>query len=277
MPDDYALRTMKLVMWASVGILVFVLLFGTFYTISAGERGVLLTFGKAKPVAITEGLHFKIPLVQSVEVFDIKTLKYETDATAASSDLQTVTTKLAINYHVLPDQVPRIYTEIGVDYASRVIQPLEQEIIKATTAKFTAEELITKRESVREDIKSTLKERLEPRGIIVEEVSITNFDFSSSFNEAIEAKVTAEQSALAAKNKLEQVKFEAEQKVASATAEAKALELQKAQVTPELIELRKIEVQSKAIDKWNGVMPIVVGSSSPFIDISSLLGVKNQT
>jgi regulator of protease activity HflC (stomatin/prohibitin superfamily) len=249
------------------------MLFSLFYIVDAGERAVLLTWGKASSNSYGPGLHFKIPIAQDAVKFDIKTQKYEAEASAASKDLQTVTTKMAINYRLLPETVPSMYSTVGTDYSSRIIQPLEQEIVKATTSKYTAEELIIKREEVREDIKNTMKERLAPRGIIVEEVSIVNFDFSPSFNSAIEAKVTAEQSALAAKNKLEQVKFEALQKVESAKAEAESLRLQKQEVTPELIRLREIEVQRIAVEKWNGQLPSVTGGAMPFIDVNKYQGV----
>jgi regulator of protease activity HflC (stomatin/prohibitin superfamily) len=251
-------------------ILGLVVIFGSFFIIDAGERGILVTLGKPSDVVYNSGVHFKMPIIQSVIKFDVKTQKYEADASAASKDLQTVSTKMAINYHIAPDTIVTLYKEIGLDYSSRIIQPMEQEVVKASTARFTAEELITKREEVRESIKETLKERLAPKGIIVEEVSIVNFDFSKSFNDAIESKVTAEQQALAAKNKLEQVKYEAEQKIASAQAEATALQVQKAQVTPELIQLRQIEVQKIAVEKWDGKLPSVTGGAMPFIDIKQV-------
>jgi regulator of protease activity HflC (stomatin/prohibitin superfamily) len=246
------------------GLIFFILtiLFGSFYTIGAGERGIVLTFGKPDMVAKGEGLNFKIPLIQSIIKMDVKTLKYEAELSAASRDLQTVTTKIAINYRISPESVPELYRNVGINYAEKVIYPLEQEVNKATTAQFTAEELITKRDSVRETMKSSLKDKLSSRGIIIEEVSIINFDFSKSFNEAIESKVTAEQNALAAKNKLEQVKYEAEQTIAKAEAEAEALRLKKQSITQELVQLSQIEVQSKALDvqlkyieKWNGITP----------------------
>lgn len=178
---------------AVLGIFVLILLFMTFYIVNAGERAVLLTFGNPSMNEISEGLHFKIPLAQDVVIMDVKTQKYESESAAASKDLQNVQTKIAINYHLTTSEVPRLYKEIGKDYQNRVMQPVEQEVIKATTAKYTAEELITKREDVRQDMKNLLMEKLNPRGIIVEDVLITNFEFSPSFSQAIEAKVTAEQ------------------------------------------------------------------------------------
>lgn len=264
----------KYVILSIIGILLLMAFFSTFYTISAGYRGVLLTFGKANQVPITEGLHFKLPFVQQIIKMEIKTQKYEADLTAASNDLQDINTKIAINYHLEDTSVSDIYTKIGIGYGERVIYPAEQEINKEITSKYTAQELITKRQEVRDAMTSKLRDKLQPRGIIIEDVNIINFKFSDSFSQAIEAKVTAEQSALAAKNKLEQVKYEAEQKIASATAEAEALRLQKMQVTPELIQLRQIEVQKSMIDKWSGNLPIVMGGNANIMDISSILGTK---
>lgn len=247
-----------------VVLLVGTVVFGTFYTVKAGSRVVVFTFGKADMIAKTEGLHVKMPIIQSVTKLDIKTQKYEAELTAASKDLQDVKTKIAINYHIVAESVPEIITTIGVDYAEKVIYPYEQETNKGITSQFTAEELITKREDVREQMKSDLANKLRSRGIIVEEVSIINFAFSTSFNQAIEQKVTAEQDALTAKNKLEQIKYEAQQRITQATAEAEAIKIQ-----AEAIQAQggKEYVQLQAISKWNGVMPTYVGGAMPFISI----------
>lgn len=261
------LRT-NLKQWMYGGLIaIFFLVFisGSFYIIRAGERGVLLTFGDPDMTPKTEGLHFKIPIVQTIVKMDIKTQKYEADLTAASKDLQDVNTKIAINYHLVGESVPKIYKEIGLDYASRVIQPLEQETNKATASQFTAEELITKRNQVREEMLKQLREKLAPKGIVVEEVSIINFKFSESFSKAIEEKVTAEQQALTAKNKLEQIKYEAQQRITTATAEAEAIKIQAQAIQS---QGGKDYVQLQAIGKWNGVMPTYVGSGAiPFINI----------
>lgn len=257
--------------FAVLGMCIFgvaILLFlgvSPFYIVQAGERAVLLTFGDPSMTPVAEGLHFKVPLVQTVVIMDVKTQKYEADASAASKDLQTVTAKIVTNYHLVPESVPRLYKEIGRDYTTRVIQPMEQEVTKANTAKFTAEELITKREEVRQGIKTMLKERLAERGIIVEEVSIVNFDFSPEFSKAIEAKVTQEQMALTAKNKLEQTKYEADQRIAQAKGEAEAIKIQAASIQT---QGGAAYVQLQAINKWNGALPTFMSSSSnglPFL------------
>jgi regulator of protease activity HflC (stomatin/prohibitin superfamily) len=265
MEDEFKILT--------AGITIFVILFliaffGSFYIVSAGERAVVTTFGKPDMVAKAEGLHFKIPIIQKAVKMSVQTQKYEADLTAASKDLQDVQTKIAINYHVVPEQVPTIYRDIGVNYAFTVIQPLEQEANKGVTAQFTAEQLITNREEVRSRMKEMLAERLAPRGIIVEDISIVNFAFSPSFTAAIEAKVTAEQNALAAKNKLAQIEYEAQQKVATANGDAQAISIkgQALRENPAVIELSFIE-------KWDGKLSLVSGSSGNIMDITQLMKV----
>jgi len=253
--------------WIIIGIVGLIFLFGTFYTIPAGSRGVLTTFGKPSMDAKGEGLHMKFPLIQGVVKMQVQTMKYEAELTAASKDLQDVKTKIAINYHLLPSEVPKIYQEIGKDYSDKLIYPLEQETNKASTSLFTAEELVTKREIVKETMKNTLAEKLRPRGIIVEEISIINFAFGDVFTQAIEQKVTSTQLMLKAEKDLERIKIEKQQIITKAEAEAEALRLQKMQINSELIQLRQIEMQSKAIDKWNGVMPLAT-SGMPFLDLS---------
>jgi len=258
----------KFVFYIAGFIFIILAVFGCFYTVSAGERAVLLTFGKPSMDAVGEGLNFKMPFIQKAVIMDVKTQKYQADLTASSRDLQDVKTTIAINYRVSPELTPQIYKTIGLGYADVVIYPLEQEVNKGITAQYTAEELITKREDVRQRMRDSLTDKLLSRGILVEEVSIVNFAFSESFSQAIEAKVTAEQNALQAKNKLEQIKYEAEQTITKATAEATALKLQKQEITPDLVKLRQIEVQRLAIEKWNGILPQVTGGAIPFISLN---------
>lgn len=242
----------------TISILVLLFLSGFVYTIPAGERGVILTFGKPSMNAMSEGLHFKIPIAQSVIKIDVKTQKYETGASSASKDLQIVSTNIAVNYHLLPETTPELYRDVGKGYSNRLIQPAVQEVVKASTAQFTAEELITKRPQVKEEIKNLLIERLSNRGIIVEDISITDFQFSETFNNAIEAKVTAEQQKLKADRDLERIEVEAKQKVVSAQAEAESIRIQSQALkeNPDVLELRWIE-------KWDGIMPTTyVGGSN---------------
>lgn len=188
---------------------------------------------------------------------------------ARSRDLQQVHTKIALNYHLIPSRVAETFQLIGDldSVGDRIIIPAVQEAFKATTAKYTAEELISKRPEVRDHISQFMKDRLMRHGIAIDEFSIVNFRFSESFNQAIEAKTTAEQLKLKAERDLERIRVEAEQKIASAKAEAEALRLQKQEITPDLLKLREIENQRVALDKWDGRLPQVTGGSIPLVNI----------
>lgn len=249
-----------------IGLVVFFTLMGMFTIIPAGKRGVVTRMSAVNRV-VDEGLNFKIPYVEGVKKMDVQTQKEQIDATAASKDLQNVATTVAINYNLEYDKVGELYRTVGVEYKVKIIDPAIQESVKAATAKYTAEELITKREEVRENIKTSIKDRLQREFINVTEVSIVNFNFSQSFETAIEAKVTAEQNALAAKNKLEQVKFEAEQRISQAKGEAEAIRIQSQAITA---QGGAEYVQLQAIKQWKGEVPQYVGGGNviPFLQIN---------
>jgi len=237
----------------------------SFQIVRAGERGVVFNTlaGGVQSRLLKEGLQFKIPFVEDIIPVDVKVQKSETDAQAASKDLQIVRSRIALNYHVDPERVNTVYQDIGIEFKSRIIDPQVQEAVKAVSAQYTAEELITKRPKVRDDIKEMLAQRLREFNIILDEFNIIDFAFSDEFNRAIEAKQTAEQNALKARRDLDRIKIEAEQTVTRAKAEADAQRLQSVTITPILLQLR-------AIEKWNGVLPQVTGGATPFIDLKSM-------
>ncbi|NLN39499.1 MAG: prohibitin family protein [Smithella sp.] len=249
---------------AAVAILI--LIIATYFGVDAGERGVVLRFGEVNRV-VDPGPHFKIPVAEEVVFMSIRVEKTTTKTEAASRDLQTVQTTMVLNYNLDPGKAGSMYANIGLNYNERVIDPALKESFKAAAARYTAEELISKRETLKTEVRNYLRDRLGIYGIVVVELSITDFEFSSEFNKAIESKQTAEQNALRAKRDLERIKVEAEQKVTSARAEAEALRLQRQVISPELIQLRQIEAQIKAIEKWDGKLPSVTGGAVPFIQI----------
>jgi prohibitin 2 len=254
-----------------VAILMVFLFFRPWVQVGAGERGVVLNFGAVQDTVLNEGLHFRMPIRQKVAIMDVKVQKAVTDATSASADLQDVTSSVALNYHVVPDKANVVYQTIGVEFKERIIDPAIQEVMKAVSARYSAEELITKRAAVSEAMRANLAERLLPNNIAVDAVSIVAFSFSKIFTEAIESKQTAEQLALKAKRDLDRIKIEAEQKITAARAEAESLRLQRANISPDLIELRKIEANLRAIDKWNGILPQVTGGGAiPFIGVGEI-------
>lgn len=246
-------------------------LFKPWVQVGAGERGIVMNFGAVQDKVLNEGIHFRVPIMQQIIKMDIKIHKVVTDAASASSDLQDVALSVALNYHVIPDKANLVYQTIGLDFKERMIDPAIQEVMKAVSARYTAEELITKRPAVSAEMQESLTKRLLLSNISVDAFSIVSFSFSKIFTDAIEAKQTAEQNALKAERDLDRIKVEAQQTIAAATAEAEALRLQKMNISPDLIELRKIDANLKAIEKWNGILPQVTGGGAvPFIGVSDL-------
>ncbi len=240
--------------------------------VPAGSRGVMTTFGRPADEVLDEGIHLRFPLAQKIHLLETRVQKSEGEGDAASKDLQAVHTRVAINYHLEPHQVAQAFKAIGPStdvIADRIILPAAQESMKAVTARFTAEELITRRTDVREAISSLLREKMQRHGLVLDEFAIINFKFSDSFSKAIEAKVGAEQDKLRAERDLLRIRVEAEQKITQAKAEAESLALQRAQVTPELLKLREIENQRAAIAKWNGVLPTTTYGQVPLIGIAA--------
>jgi len=265
-------NTKKIIKWFVIVIVVLIVIsiINPFVLIGAGERGVVMNFGAVQDKIMSEGIHIRIPVVQSVEKVNVQTKKMEVSAMAYSKDIQTVESKLALNYHLRADLVNKLWQEVGGDYESRLIDPSVQESVKAVTAKFTAQELIEQRAKVKDEIKNELLNRL-TKYFIVDEFSIIDFSFSDEYEKAVEAKQVAQQSALKAENDLQRIKTEAEQRIAQARAEAEAIKLQSdAANNDKYVNLKALEVQKAAIEKWNGVLPtqMIPGASLPFINLT---------
>lgn len=190
--------------------------------IQAGHRGVVLRFGAPTGGLMTPGLKFKLSDADKVVSMSVQTEKYEAHASAASKDLQDVTTSVALNWHLDPARAVEVYTTLGVEFIDRIAAPAVQESVKQVTARYNAEDLILRREEVKLAIADSLRSRLDARGIELEALSITNFQFSPTFTAAIEAKVSAQQAVFEALNKLERVKVEAQQREEQARGEANA-------------------------------------------------------
>jgi regulator of protease activity HflC (stomatin/prohibitin superfamily) len=258
-----------------------------FAKVPAGYRGVLLTWGKPSDKILDVGLNFIIPFVQNIELMNVQLQKAESSEDTATKDLQQVTTTVAVNFRLNPNMVNQIYSDLRHDYVSRVIKPNIEESLKAATALYTAEELISLRTEVKASLDNILAERLVIFNIEVVSVSLTDFQFSPSFKAAIEAKVTAEQQALEAKNKLEQIRYEAQQQIIQAEAlknatiaialgDAEAVIIE-ADATAAAIEVITSQMTAEYaqylwLTQWDGKLPAVVGSDSGLIiDLSSLI------
>ncbi len=245
--------------------------------VPAGHTGVVVTLGQVSQNVLSEGFHFKAPFVQSVQNISNKIQVYEAPASAVSKDLQTVSSTIAVNYRLISNMSAQMYQNVGTDYQTVLITPVVQECMKAATAKYTAEELITKRTAVGDEVKTELDTKLNDYGIYIEKFNIVNFDFSAEFNAAIEAKQVAEQNLIKTQTEQKQqiviAEAEAKKKVIAANAEAEAI-LAKAEAQADANKKIEESLSNKVlmynqIDKWNGVMPKVTsgGNSSLMIEI----------
>ena len=257
----------KGVKWIVAGIAALFIAANSFTIVPAGNTGVVLTLGEVSSNPLSEGFHLKAPFVQQVEDMSNKIQVYETPASAVSKDLQTVSSSIAVNYRLVSDKSPDMYKNVGVDYQTILITPVVQECMKSATAKYNAEQLITEREAVSNEVKTALDSKLNSYGIFIEKFNIVNFDFSKEFNEAIEAKQVAEQNLIKTKTEQEQAKViantDAEKKVIAANADAEAI-LARAQAQADANKLLEESLSGKVIayeqiQKWDGVMPKVTG------------------
>ncbi|QHT59082.1 prohibitin family protein [Paenibacillus lycopersici] len=259
------------IVWVAVLVLVGLLIvFNSFATVQYGNVGLYKTFGKLNDNALSPGIHLKIPFVQTIIQVNVQVTKAETDTSASSKDLQPVSTHVAVNYSVDKSSVYKLMNNIGGSFDNVIVNPAIQEIVKEVTARYPAEDLIAKRDIVAGEVRDALTQRLAKYDLVVNDINIVNFKFSDAFDQSIEAKQVAQQQALKAENDLKRVQIEAQQKVAQAQADAESLKLKKQEVTPELIQLKQIEVQEQAVEKWDGKLPSVTGGATPFIDLNGL-------
>jgi regulator of protease activity HflC (stomatin/prohibitin superfamily) len=258
--------------------------------VQAGHRGVVLYLGAVENRVLGEGVHFIIPFVEQVIQLEVRTLKYQAEATAASNDLQQVQTVIALNYHLNPTDVNKVYQQLGPDYADRVIAPTIQESVKASVAKYNAEELITKRAIVKDVIANTIRNSLSAKDIVVETIFITDFKFSEAFSNQVEDKVVAFQKYLTELNNLRGIQVVANQTVVQAQAQAKA-NIAKANGESQAIKIITSQLrqdpqylQWQAINRWNGQLPYSLGGQGavPFFQLpqspsrSSVSGSQQQ-
>lgn len=251
-----------------LGGIVFIiaaLIFKPFAIVGAGERGVMMRFGKVQDAILDEGIHPILPIVTSVKTLSVRVQKTDLKADAASKDLQSITTDLAVNWNVDPAKVNQVFQQVGDEeqIVTSILSPAISEVLKAATSKKTAEEIITKRTELKTEIDNSLKKRLEPYGVIVRDVSLIDFGFSPEFSKAIESKQIAEQEAKQAEFTVQKATQDAQAEINRAKGKAEAQRLQRQTLTAEIL-------QQQAIEKWNGQFPTVMGGGGtlPLINIA---------
>jgi len=253
-------------------LIVFLAIMSKFFVIvNAGERGVTMQFGKVQEQVLGEGLHVIVPIVHTVQKLSVRVQKQESSAEASSKDLQDVFADVALNWHIIPEEANAIFQQIGDEKAvvDLIINPAVEEVLKAVMAKYTAEEIITKRGEVKGGVDDFLTSRLAAYHIAVDDVSLVHVHFSERFSDAVEAKQIAEQEAKRGEFLALKAVKEAEAKVNLAKGEAEVQRLLRDNLTAELLE-------RQAIEKWNGKLPLIVGDGSKnILDVRKLLNSGN--
>ncbi len=264
----------KLIIIGAAAIFVLVILLNSFTVVQAGHTGVVVTMGSVNEGVLQEGIHFKIPFVQNVVKIDNRIQKLEVNTEAFSKDLQSVKTVLAINYRVDTAKSYSIYKNIGADYEDVLVVPAVNEVLKAITSKYTAEESVTNRVLISDGLIKGLNEKLNDLGLYITDVNIIDFDFSEAFITAIEEKQVAQQQLLKAETEkqtaITNAQAAAEAAKIKAEGDAKANKLLNDSLTDKVLE-------NKKIDKWNGELPKVSGSGSTIIDYGDLNGNSSKS
>jgi len=250
-----------------LGLAIFLIIRDGFFTVNPGVVSIKIRLGKLVG-AFDEGFYFKIPLLDKIESFSIKIKRSDIKTDAFSKDLQPIEIDVVINHRIEKNTVESIYRNLGQTYEKTIIEPIVNEEVKSVISKYSAEEVIVNRSEITRKMSEIVKLRMLEKQILVTDLSVTNFDFTPVFLKAIEEKQIAEQEAKKAKNEVEKARQVAEQTILKAQAEAKALELQKQAISKDLIELRKVEAQIRAIEKWDGRLPHYNASGAiPFINV----------
>jgi regulator of protease activity HflC (stomatin/prohibitin superfamily) len=287
--EDFELKPKHLgyLIFGIIAIIIFIiLLFGLIYTIDAGDRGIILTFGKPSTEIMQPGIHIKIPIVQSLVVYSVRTQTISFDNKqgtgdnseysslfAASKDLQDVQIATVVNYHINEKDVLNIYQQYGDShtYQINILEPIIRNVVKATSAHYDANDLIGNRSEVVKEATQRLTEDFKDKNAVLDNLNIVNFQYSPQYSKAIEEKVTAQQNALTEQNKLVAVQFQAQQRIAQAKGEAEAIQIQVSAINQ---QGGANYVQLQAISKWNGQLPNFMMSGNgaiPFLDVSKAM------
>ncbi len=241
-----------------------ILVFSGFYSVSSTQRGVLSTFGKINPEVIDAGLHMKIPFMQTINKMSIQTVKLEENAPSYTKDIQTADVRYVLNFDPVPENMAILYRNVGNNYIVKVITPIIEGVLKDVIGGYNAADIVSNREEVRKAVEKELNAQLPSDYVHNIKFQLVNIEYDDAFEQSIVDKQVAEQKALTAKNNTIRIQEEANQKIITAEADAKAMQIKASALTanPKL-------TQYEAVQKWDGKLPTyMLGNSVPFIDIT---------
>jgi regulator of protease activity HflC (stomatin/prohibitin superfamily) len=286
-PASWSFRAIGRWVGAIVALLLLAVIFSAspFFTVEQGEAGVVLRFGKVVKVA-SPGLNFKLPIMDRVTRMSTRIEKRVYDKVLSySRDVQEAAIRISVNYHVPFDKIDEVYTNYGVNYVERIIDPVVPDRTKKVFGQYQAQTVVSDRVRLSQQIEDAIKASM-PDSIVVDSVQFENIDFSANYTKAIEAAAQAEAEVRKTRYELEREKVEAEKRIVQAQAQATQIR-ERAQADAEAIRLRgeaegrAIAAKAKAfidnpayanliaVERWNGVLPhtMLPGSALPFISI----------
>lgn len=244
------------------------ILFGTIFINAEGERSIITTFGKASDTVYSAGMHVKLPFIQSVKRFDVKTIRADYKTNTYTKDIQTANIMVSYSYNLKEQDVVATYKQYGNEWQERILYPNLEQAVKAEVGTWNADQIVANRDKVATNILKSLQDRMEEHKypVMITNFQMINIDFSSQFEQAIEKKVIAEQAALEEANKTKQVEQQAKQTVTQAKAEAESMRIRANALAsnPKLVSY-------EAVQKWDGHLPqFMTGNSTPILDVRSL-------
>ena len=250
-------------MLSILGLIIVITVLSSFYTIKSTERGVLSTFGKISPSVIEDGLHVKIPFIQTIKKVNIQQKKFDGKENSYTRDVQTSEVQYTINYDLVRENVNNLIKNVGDDYHNRIVVPFIRSAMKEAFGNFAATEIVENRDAVRREIENTLRHTLDSHYFLNIQFQLVDIDFDDDFENAIKEKQVAEQQALKAKNVTIQIEEQAKQTKIRAEADAEAI-----RIKAKALESNPKLVEYEAVQKWDGKMPqYMMGNSLPLINL----------
>ena len=256
-------QTGRYILWGALALLAIIVFFSSFYTIKSTERGVLATFGKMSDEVIGDGLHMKIPFIQTIKRVNVQQKKFDGKENSYTRDVQTSEVEYTINYDLVRENVSKLMKNVGDDYHNRIVVPFIRSAMKESFGNYAATDIVENRDAVRREIEATLRHTLDSNYFTNVQFQLVDIDFDDEFETAIKEKQVADQAALKAKNVTIQVEEKAKQTKRAAEAEAEAM-----RIKANALERNPKLVSYEAVQKWDGKMPqYMLGNSVPFIDL----------
>jgi len=253
----------KAALWVVVGVMAVIIIGSGFYSVSSTQRGVIATFGKINEEVVDAGLHMKIPFVQTVNKMSIQTVKLDQNAPSYTKDIQTANVQYVLNFDPVPESMALLYRNVGSNYIAKIITPIVEGVLKDVIGGYNAADIVANREEVRKSVEMELYNQLPGEYVRNVRFQMINIEYDDAFEQSIVDKQVAEQKALTAKNNTIRIQEEASQKIITAEAEAKAMQIKASALTanPKL-------TQYEAVQKWDGKLPTyMLGDSVPFISV----------